>query len=383
MNRFKDRLQALVCAALLATANSVAANEGWSDSEAVMAEPLAALDAQLKAMASTPTAASLTVVIVRAGKPVLMRSYGLADKTAKTPASLDTTYHMASVSKPFVATAVMQLASQGRLDLDAPVARYIPAFRPTGPGAETITTRQLLQHTAGLPDVEDYQWAQGTSDPGAAERYVRSLEGTRLRHEPGRRSEYSNMGYDVLGYLIAEVSGMPFETYMREHLLAPAGMRTASFLRSEMDPKNEAKGHILEDGRASPVYPYNRAHAPSSTLHASAKDMAAWLSAITAAPRSFGALLPEKALAEMWSGNTVDQGRQRAVLGWFASPFRGHARYSHTGGDIGFAAYMAVFPDDQLGIALMTNSPMALPTQDILLATVKGAFAALVEVPAK
>ena len=237
-----------------------------------------------------------------------------------------------------------------------------------------MTIRHLLQHTAGLPDVEDYNWASNDAREDAGERYLREISGVALIGIPGEQSVYSNIGYDLLGVIIARASGQSFEDYMREHVLRPAGMQTASFLRTDISSEREATGHVFEDGRTAPVFPYNRRHAPSSTLQASAVDMVSLLGRITSRRNSMRPLLDDDSLAEMWSDETVEQDGQQMALGWFASPYRGHRRFSHTGGDIGFAAYLAVFPDDQVGIALMTNSPMAMPTQEILLTAVQGAY---------
>jgi len=330
---------------------------------------------QLETLAVQEHAASLAVVVVRRGEPVFMGVWGEADRETGRRANQNTRYHLASVSKPFVAIAAMQLEERGALTLDQPVSDWLPELQPDGEGAAGMTIRHLLQHSAGLPDVEDYDWSSQTADPEAAERYLQSLSGLRLISIPGAESHYSNIGYDLLGIIISRASGQSFEAYMQENVLQPAGMRTASFLRADIDPDMEARGHIFQDGRPSPVYPYNRRHAPSSTLEASLVDMASWLSRMTLRPRSIRPLLGDDQLAAMWTDDTLDQDGQDMALGWFASPYEGRRRYSHTGGDIGFASYLAVFPDDQLGIALMTNSPMALPTQEILFTTVRGAVA--------
>ena len=329
---------------------------------------------QLEGLASQPDAASLAVVVVRRGEPVFMGIWGEADRETGEAANQNTSFHLASVSKPFVAIAVLQLVEQGLLELDQPVADWLPELAPRGAGAERMTIRHLLQHSSGLPDVEDYNWASNDGSADAAERYLAELAGVELIGVPGERSVYSNMGYDLLGVIISRASGQAFEHYMRDHVLRPAGMQTASFLRADIAPDREARGHVFDDGRVAPVHPYNRRHAPSSTLQASAVDLASLLGVATARRNSFQPLLSRESLAEMWTMDTLTQDGQEMALGWFASPYRGHRRFSHTGGDFGFAAYLAVFPDDQVGIALMTNSPMAMPTQEILLTAVSGAF---------
>ena len=165
----------------------------------------------------------LAVGIVEAGRPVYVRGFGVMDaRDPARPVTAETLFHMASITKPFVATSVMQLAERGRVDLDAPITRYLPYFQLKDPRYRAITVRLMLTHTSGMPDVEDYLWDKPEFDDGALERYVRSLRDKSLRWEPGRKFAYSNMAYEVLGDLVAKVSGMSIEDYVNKNILNPA-----------------------------------------------------------------------------------------------------------------------------------------------------------------
>ena len=122
----------------------------------------------------------------------------------------------------------MQLVERGKIDLDAPVAQYLPYFRLDDDRYREMTIRQMLSHTSGMPDMEESEYdelvAHPEVDEGAAERYVRGLSHLKLVAAPGERFFYSNIAYNVLGDLIAKVSGQTFEDYMKEHILRPAGM---------------------------------------------------------------------------------------------------------------------------------------------------------------
>ena len=142
----------------------------------------------------------------------------LKSTDAVTPRSL---FHMASITKPFVATAVMQLVEKGRMRLDAPLTTYLPYFKMADPRAQTITIAQLLSHTSGMPDVYDYEWDKPQYDDGALERYVRSVQDRTLLFAPGERIQYSNMAYEILGDVVAKASGMTFEDYVRQNILEP------------------------------------------------------------------------------------------------------------------------------------------------------------------
>src|SRR5262245_33353633 len=113
---------------------------------------------------------------------------------------------MASITKPFVATSVMQLVEKGKVDLEATVVKYLPYFRLNDERYATITVRQMLSHLSGMPDVNDYEWDKPQYDDGALERYVRSLTNQSLIAAPGGNFNYSIMSYEVRSCMIARVS---------------------------------------------------------------------------------------------------------------------------------------------------------------------------------
>jgi CubicO group peptidase (beta-lactamase class C family) len=165
----------------------------------------------------------------------------------------------------------MQLVEAGKVELDAPLTRYITWFRMKDPRASSITVRQLLTHVSGMPDVTDYDWEHPQYDAGALERYIRGLADSSLSAAPGEKWDYSNIGFEVLAELIAVVSGQDFETYVREHILVPTGMTHSTMLMTDIDSTKLAWGHSRSDSGVvsqdqQPI-PYNRRHAASSTMH--------------------------------------------------------------------------------------------------------------------
>ena len=207
----------------------------------------------------------LAVAVVRSGRVFYAGAHGvprLGDNEKLTPQHI---FHFASVSKPFVATAIMQLVESGKLNLDDRVGKFLPYFRMSDERFQDITIRQMLNHTSGMPDVEDYEWDKPQFDEGAAERYVRFMSSERLLWAPGARWRYSNMAFDALGDLIAKASGKTFEAYMRTNILEPLGMGSSSFIYPEIDEVLRTKGHVGNPAKVNNVYPYNRRHAPSST----------------------------------------------------------------------------------------------------------------------
>ena len=153
----------------------------------------------------------LAIGIVENNQLVYAHAFGV--KHLGRPADALTTrsvFHMASITKPLVATAIMQLVERGILDLDAPVVKYLPYFRLADARYNQITVRQMVTHTSGMPDVEDYEWDKPQYDDGALERYVRNLTNQQLLFAPGERVRYSNMAFEVLGDVVAKASGESF-----------------------------------------------------------------------------------------------------------------------------------------------------------------------------
>lgn len=293
------------------------------------------------------------------GRPHFAAS-GVASLSTGAPAGRRTVFHMASVTKPFVATAVLQLAERGRVDLDASPVRYLPYLRIADPRAGAITLRQMLSHTSGLPDIDDYQWGAEPADDGVLERWVRGLSGIRLVDRPGAAFHYSNLAYDLLGDVIAKASGMPFETYMRRHVLVPLGMRHSSLLLAEIDRRRLAAPHMPESGRAAPypVFPYNRVHAGSSTLYADAADMLRWAGYWA---RPDARLLSRTSRAAMLQPAATidrpDRARWRPAmgLGWFLLTLEGRRIAYHMGQDVGFTTGMMVEPGTGRAVVAMSN----------------------------
>ncbi len=140
----------------------------------------------------------------------------------------------------------MQLVEKGKVDLDAPVVRYLPYFRMADERYRTITIRQMVTHSSGMPDVDDYEWDKPQYDDGALERYVRSLSDRTLLFAPGDKFQYSNMAFEILGDVIAKVSGQSFDDYVQDQILTPLRMKDSTLLVRRADPRLLTWGHELD-----------------------------------------------------------------------------------------------------------------------------------------
>jgi CubicO group peptidase (beta-lactamase class C family) len=316
--------------------------------------------------------AGLAAGVWRRGQIVLRTGVGWQAGTGSRPIDGETVFHLASVTKTFVATAVMQLVADGRICLDCTLRSYLPYFSMQGQGADRITIRQLLTHTAGTGDTSDFGWKNPEYDAGAAERYVRTLATARLAFTPGSAWRYSNRGFDILADAIAKADGRPFETVVQERILTPLGMKRSTVLMTDVDRTRLATGH-RRDGSEVGYYPYNRRHAGSSTLHSSLDDMLRWAAVNLGRGTLEGhRILPSSAYDELWrpfydirsivaeetrtAGYEFPYERLAIGLSWFLPVLENRQLVYHSGSDPGFASNVLLSPSEQIAVVVLINS---------------------------
>ena len=299
----------------------------------------------------------LAIGIVMDGKLVYSKGFGQATLGPNGPkVTPDTVFHMASITKPFVATAIMQLVEAGKIGLDDPILKYLPYFRLNDKRYPTLTIKQFVTHTSGMPDVDDYEWDKPRYDEGSLERYVRSLKDQKLIFDPGTRWAYSNMAFEVLADVIAKASGQSFEDYVSQHILIPVGMTHSTLLKEKTDAKTLASGYTkAKDGIPGPIkaYPYNRPHNASSDLMSSVNDMARWAIVNMNRGEIDGhRILKASTYDVMWkpfaevefcrgSGPCRKPGSWVGIS-WFIETKDGRTTVSHGGGDDGFITELLI-----------------------------------------
>ena len=234
----------------------------------------------------------------------------------------------------------------------------------------TITVRQMLTHSSGMPDVDDYEWDKPQYDDGALERYVRSLSDRTLLFAPGEKFQYSNMAFEILGDVIAKVSGESFDDYVQDQILTPLrheGQHAARRGRADADAPDLGP----RARRARPPVPEPRlsrttgSHSPSSNLHSNVLDMARW----AIANLNHGELDGRRILQASTYERDVETGARsrRAArlparpspvgLSWFLREYRGNAMVGHSGGDTGYATDLAMLPgEEDSAVVWMMNS---------------------------
>ena len=275
---------------------------------AAEASPMAPFDREMESFMSARGVPGGALMVIKAGRLVYARGYGWADRERRAPAGPDTLFRVASLSKSITAAAVLQLIERGRLDWETrafPLLGLAPlAAKPGDARLAQITVRQLLQHTGGWdrdrsgdPMFQSRQIARAAGEPSPAspEAVIRDMLGRPLDFAPGERQVYSNFGYCVLGRVIEKVVGRSYESWVRESVLAPSGVRAMRIGASRESGFGEARYYTPTEERGRNVFadspeqvpvPYGAFCLESMDAHggwvASARDLARMVVALDA-----------------------------------------------------------------------------------------------------
>lgn len=300
---------------------------------------------------------ALSIALVDDQTVVWARGFGFANPVAKTPASADTVYRVGSVSKLFTDLAVMQLVEQGKLDLDAPVTRYLPDFKPVNPFDRPVTLRQLMAHRSGLvrePPVGNYFDPSG---PTLA-RMVASLNGTALVYKPESRIKYSNAAIATVGYVLEKTQQQPFAEYLRRRVLEPLGMKRSAFEPTAALTRDLAVATMWTyHGREFTAPTFELGMAPAGSMYSTVNDLARFVSVLLAEGKGpNGALVRAATLEQMLAPQFAKPEEKTGYgIGFHITELDGKRRVGHGGAIYGFATELAVLPAEKLGVVVVTS----------------------------
>ncbi len=277
-----------------------------------------------------------SVLVARDGHILFERSYGMANYEWGVANSEKTKFHIASVTKTFTAAAILQLERQGKLKLGDPLSKYVPDFL----NGERITIEQMLTHTSGLPDfyslpeypIRKYQKVTLAD-------LVAWVKTKPLDFLPGSKSSYSNTGYAFLAYIIEQVSGKPYEQFLAEEVLKPAGMKDTGTFRDDAIIANRATGYQPAFGdhglRNAPAYD-KTILTGSGSLYSTTADLYQW--------------------CRLMDSNRFFDARGDHAYGWSARETKSRHKYiEQSGRDPGFSSHIALFPEDRLIVIVLGN----------------------------
>ena len=305
--------------------------------------PIDRVDEFIRAQMVSQRIPALSLAIVKNGQVIKAQGYGVEDLKRKTPATTETVYKIASVSKQFIAAGVMLLAQEGRLTVDDPINQYLDAAPANW---QEITIRHALTHTAGLvreaPGFDPYKTQ---SD----EEVIKSAYRVPLNSRPGEKYEYSNLGYFVLGQIISKLSGRSWNDYLFEKAFKPAGMLKTRATHLAAAMAGRATGYSDNDKlQEVREWPASR---PSGGFVSTVMDLARWDAVLYT-----DKVLNESTRQQMWTPFKLNNGSlSNYGFGWRLGSHRGRRLVFHGGGLPGAASEFARFVDDRLTIILLMN----------------------------
>jgi D-alanyl-D-alanine carboxypeptidase len=310
---------------------------------------IAATKARLEAAAGADKFSG-AILIAKDGKPIFTGAYGLADRVARTPVTADTQFRYGSMGKMFTAVAIMQLVQAGKVDLKAPLGRYLPDY-PNRDIAEKVTVENLLTHTGGTGDIFGPQFTANRLTLKDTKDYVVLYGARPPEFAPGTRVAYSNYGFILLGRIVEAASGQPYDDYVARHIYAPAGMTSSGALPETTRLPRRATGYMTDHGQlvsAADAQPYRGT--PAGGGYSTVGDFLRFADALTS-----GRLLDAPHLKALTSGAIVgpDGTSFRYDFGGLTNegrPFIGHA-----GGAPGMNGELRVFPESGYTVAVLAN----------------------------
>ena len=292
----------------------------------------------------------LSIAILRNGKVVRASGYGLANVELKVPASKDSVYEIGSISKQFAAEAVMLLAEDGKIGLDDPITKYLPANAPAS--WQSITVSNLLNHTSGLKDwteIKEFSYRREYS----AEEFVDLVKLFPLQFRPGETWLYSNTNLPLIGIIVERASGRSFEDYVTERIIQPLNFSTIRFKHQEDVVANRATGYVLRKDTLKNGEPFRpRVIAASGGILASAIDLARWWDAVMT-----GRVVKPASLDRMLAPTKLSDGRSVAHgYAFFIDSFNGHKVIQHFGSTVGgFGSIVRYYPREKVTVSVIGN----------------------------
>lgn len=354
-------IEALI-AALFLMAPAARAQPAANPSEAARA--LAGFDKHVEETLKLWNVPGVAVSVVKDGKVVLARGYGVRSAETRLPMTEDTLFSIASMTKAFTSFSVGLLVDEGKLSFDKPVASFLPGFSMHDPATTAqVTLRDIMSHRTGLPR-HDWVWHrnEGLSRAGLLERLPHLLPAAPIRTS----WKYNNFLYSIPALSVEHVTGQPLEEFAAKRVFEPLGMfRTTFSVEKVFSDPNRITGSAGSTGKLFniPLVRNGILGAPSGGIYSTAKDLARWMLVQTGtAPPALKIIRPatlaETQRSQMMMGlapthpEIIPGGYG---MGWFNYTYRGTPMIVHGGNQAGLTTQMAIFPEHRLGITVLAN----------------------------
>jgi CubicO group peptidase (beta-lactamase class C family) len=291
----------------------------------------------------------LALEIIQNGQCIKRAGYGMANLEQQTPVTPETVFEIGSVTKQFTAAGILLLAQDGKLSIDDRISLHL---KDTPESWKNITLRNLLTHTSGIKNytvLDGFELRQHLTQA----QFIRQLGAQPLDFQPGEKWSYCNSGFNLLGYVIENVSGTNYWQYMRQRIFDPLGMtgttnrdpRGLIPFRASGYETNAAGQYINRDYDLTDIF-------AAGAIVSTVDDMAKWNASLDSQK-----LLTAATEKDMWTPVRLNNGKTHDYgFGWFLSPLQGHQNIGHSGSTSGFSATIQRFPQDGLAVIVLTNS---------------------------
>ncbi len=305
----------------------------------------------------------MSLAIVHKGNVIYKNGYGLANLEFSIPVTPQSPFKIASLTKPFTATAIMQLVEKGKVSLDENVSHYLDYLPKEW---NTITVRELLSHTSGLADyfqAPDWSWKNSWRLDLSHDEFIKMTEKSPRIFNPGEKMQYCNTGYYLLGMLIEKLSGERYEDYLNEYIFHPLGMSNSRLDHAYAIIPNRVSGYTLEKGEwrnaefTSDTWAYSE-----GGIITTAEDLAKFDSSFYTEK-----LLKKSSIDQMWTPSKLSNGSFGIIgdngagkpnyygLGWFISDYKNHKLILAGGDKPGYTCTFFRFTNDDLTIIILSN----------------------------
>ncbi len=330
---------------ILAVCQSTVSAQARPSRDAIAPKVDSLIDRLLKSSDGPP---AVSVALVRGRDTLVMRGWGLADREGSVSATDTTSYRIGSVSKQFTAVLVLRLVDQKRLALDDSIGRHV---RDLPSAWRSITIRQLLNHTSGIPDVQDGEWRRQWPDSISPRQSIARAEKVKLQFAPGTRAEYSNTNYRLLGLLVEAITQTSYASWLQRDMAEPFGLRHTRTCEDAAGANGQAVGYLVSNGVAKRAsYMHITQSFGSGSVCSTARDMVRWNTSLHA-----GQLLSPDLYQLMVTPQGVALASRYGFGLYVERSLAGTAAFLHGGRIPGFQASNAWFPAESLSVTVLTN----------------------------
>lgn len=335
---------------LAAVALIACAQLTWAQARVLAPEKIREIERLITAEMSRQSIPATSIAIGSGSDVIWANGYGLSDLENFVPAKAYTVYRTASIAKPITAVAAMQLNERDKLDLNAPIQKYLPSYPQK---KWPITMMRLLGHLGGVRNYRDDMERYSTRHYSSLQEALRAFENDDLIAEPGTKYSYTTYGFVLAGAVVESAAGIPFVDYLKRNIFEPANMQSTRADDVYAIIPNRARGYFR-----TPVGTIvNAALAdtsnkiPGGGLVSTAPDLVRFALAL-----GRGDLLRPESMDRMWTPlKTRDGNPTYYGLGWGIGNVHGREQVSHTGGQAGVASVLRYLPKEQLALAMMFN----------------------------